>query len=170
MIIAMKTNYQKDLRIGRYSQQNQIYHITFTTINRTPIFQDFAKARTLISILKQSDQLQHTSTLAYVVMPDHIHWLIQLTGGQSLPNVIKTVKSKASVQLGSPIWQTGFYDHAVRKDEDIQTIARYIVANPIRAGLVTIVGDYPHWDAMWLSSYGRTGDPPRKMALMFSAV
>ena len=146
----MKSSHQKDLRLGRHSQHNQIYHITFTTINRSPIFNDFAKARTLINILKQSDQLERTTTLAFVVMPDHIHWLMQLTGSQSLSNVIKTVKSKVSVQWGQSIWQAGYYDHAIRKDEDIQAIARYIVANPIRAGLAAKVGDYPHWDAMWL--------------------
>ncbi len=146
----MKTSHQKNLRIGRYSQQNQIYHITFTTINRAPIFKEFANARALIKILKQSDQLKYTTTLAYVVMPDHIHWLTQLAGSQSLANVVKTVKSKASVQLGHSIWQAGYYDHAVRKDEDIVNIARYIIANPIRAGLVTKVGDYPHWDAVWI--------------------
>jgi REP element-mobilizing transposase RayT len=146
----MKTNRQKYLRIGRYSQKNQIYHITFTTINRTPIFKDLAKARTLINILKQTDQLQHTGTLAFVVMPDHIHWLMQLVGSQSLQNVIKVVKSKVSIQIGKPIWQAGYYDHAIRKEEDIQNIARYIVANPIRAGLVTKMGDYSHWDAVWL--------------------
>lgn len=83
-------------------------------------------------------------------MPDHIHWLMQLASSQPLSNVIKAIKSKASVQLGQPIWQKGFYDHAIRKDEDIQNIARYIVANPVRAGLVTRVGDYPHWDAIYL--------------------
>jgi putative transposase len=30
------------------------------------------------------------------------------------------------------------------------SIARYIVANPLRAGLVERLGDYPHWDAVWL--------------------
>lgn len=140
----MKLNHQKDLSKGRYSQQHQIYHITFTTVERTPIFQDFIKARTIINILKQSDHFTHTSTLAFVVMPDHIHWLMQLAGNQSLANTIKTLKSKAVVQIGCPIWQKGYYDHAIRKDEDIQNIARYIIANPIRAGLVTKVGDYPH--------------------------
>jgi putative transposase len=43
-----------------------------------------------------------------------------------------------------------FYDHAVRKDEDVQGIARYIVANPLRAGLVKHIGYYPLWDAIWL--------------------
>lgn len=55
-------------------------------------------------------------------MPDHIHWLMQLVGSQSLPNIIKTVKSIATVQIGSTIWQAGYYDHAIRKDEDIQDI------------------------------------------------
>ena len=136
----MKISHQKNLRIGRYSQQNQIYHITFTTKNRNPIFKSFSNARALVKILKQSDQLQHTATLAFVIMPDHIHWLMQLASSQSLSNVIKAVKSKASVQLGQPVWQAGYYDHAIRKDEDIVGIARYIVANPIRAGLVTTLG------------------------------
>jgi hypothetical protein len=38
----------------------------------------------------------------------------------------------------------------LRKDEDLQTVARYIVANPLRAGLVEKIGDYPLWDAIWL--------------------
>lgn len=83
-------------------------------------------------------------------MPDHIHWLMQLVGSQTLANVVKTIKSKTTVQLGNPIWQAGYFDHAIRSVEDIQDIARYIVANPIRAGLVKKVGDYPHWDAIWL--------------------
>ena len=146
----MQLNHQRDLRKGRYSQQNQIYHITFTTVERTPVFQDFAKARKLVNILKQSDCSEKTSTLAFVIMPDHIHWLMQLVGNQSLANTVKTIKSKATIQIGYPIWQKGYYDHAIRKDEDIQDIARYIIANPIRAGLVERVGDYPHWDAIWL--------------------
>jgi hypothetical protein len=48
------------------------------------------------------------------------------------------------------VWQKTYYDHAVRKDEDIKGISRYIVANPLRAGLVHDIGDYPLWDAIWL--------------------
>ena len=39
---------------------------------------------------------------------------------------------------------------AVRREEDLKMIARYIVTNPIRAGLVQKVGDYPLWDATWI--------------------
>ncbi len=142
--------HQKNLRIGRFSQPNQIYHVTFTTKNRQPIFKNFANARLVIQVLKQSDELQHTNTLTFVVMPDHVHWLFALGNKHQLHDVVKTIKSKISIKIGKPIWQAGYYDHAIRKDEDIVTIARYIIANPIRAGLVKRVGDYPHWDAKYL--------------------
>ncbi len=142
--------HQKNLRIGRFSQANQIYHITFTTKNRAPIFNNFANAHLVTRMLKQSDALQHTSTLAFVVMPDHIHWLFALGSKQQLQHVIKTIKSKVTIKMGQPIWQAGFYDHAIRKHEDVIAIARYIIANPIRAGLVARVGDYPHWHVAWL--------------------
>ena len=49
-----------------------------------------------------------------------------------------------------PIWQKGYHDRAVRSEEDLRNVARYIVANPLRAGLVKRLGDYPFWDAAWL--------------------
>lgn len=146
----MQTKHQQDLRKGRYSLPNQIYHITTTTKNRTQIFSEFTAARALIKTMQKADGLNFTHTLAFVVMPDHLHWLMQLNADMSLSNVIKSMKSQSAKVIGQPIWQAGYYDHAIRKDEDIQNIARYIIANPIRAGLVTKVGDYPHWDAMWL--------------------
>lgn len=142
--------HQKDLRQGRFSQANQIYHITSSTLNRRPIFKEFNHARILIKHLAMSDKIGFTVTHAFVVMPDHIHWLFQLNQDKNLSKVVQSLKSTSAKSIGQPVWQAGYYDHAIRKDEDIQTIARYIIANPIRAGLVTRVGDYPHWDAVWL--------------------
>ena len=83
-------------------------------------------------------------------MPDHLHWLMQINQKQTLSSIVKSVKAKTAQAIGKHIWQAGYYDHAIRKDEDMVSIARYITANPIRAGLVKKVGDYPHWDAIWL--------------------
>lgn len=84
-----------------------------------------------------------------VVMPDHLHWLMVLNDG-ALSDVVKLLKGRSAHATGQAIWQPNYHDHAVRSDEDVQTMARYIVANPLRAGLVTRLGDYPLWDAMWL--------------------
>ena len=104
----------------------------------------------MINILKKSDSLSQTQTLALVVMPDHLHWLFQLNNKLSLPKLLQSIKSVSAHTIGKPIWQPGYYDHAIRKDEDIVNIARYIIANPILAGLVKRVGDYSHWHAIWL--------------------
>ena len=142
------TPHQSQLRKGRYSHLSQIYHVIFNTKNRKPLFNNFAYARLLIQQL--SAHQPQASTLAFVVMPDHVHWLLQLNQSQPLSLLVKSVKAKTAQAIGQPIWQAGYYDHAVRKDEDIVNIARYIIANLVRAGLVKRVGDYPHWDAIWL--------------------
>ena len=83
-------------------------------------------------------------------MPDHLHWLMQLGDGATLSQVVRSVKSLTSHRLGYPIWQRGYHDRAVRHEEDLKAMSRYIIANPIRPGLVSSVGDYPHWDAVWV--------------------
>lgn len=48
------------------------------------------------------------------------------------------------------VWQEGYHDHAVRSEEDLRKLARYVVANPVRAGLVERLGNYSLRDACWL--------------------
>lgn len=88
-------------------------------------------------------------TLCYVVMPDHLHWLFIL-GETSLGRLMGRVKGRVAHALVCPVWQERYYDHAVRAEEDLRMLARYIVSNPLRAGLVTQIGDYPLWWARWL--------------------
>ena len=95
-------------------------------------------------------------TMAYVLMPDHFHWLIQLKEKADLTSSVSRVKSVSAHRINEylgrkePVWQRGFFDHAVRREEDIVHIARYIVANPLRAGLVKSLFEYSFWDAVWL--------------------
>ena len=94
--------------------------------------------------------MRQAQTLAFVVMPDHLHWLLQLENDGSLSGVIRLYKAKVTLSLRQKIWQRGFHDHALRNDENLCDVARYVIANPLRAGLVKSIGEYPHWDAIWL--------------------
>ena len=145
-----RASHAKDLRKGRVSATGQIYLVTSVTLRREPIFLDLYATRKVIHCLWQSEELGRTETLAFVVMPEHLHWLVQLTSDLPLSRVVGDVKRISARMLGRPVWQDGFHDHAVRKEEDLLGIARYIVANPLRAGLVRNIGYYPHWDARWL--------------------
>ena len=140
----------KDLRKGRVSLPGQVYHVTAITFERQPVFSDLRSARVLISALREAQARSEAATLAFVVMPDHMHWLLQLGEDASLSAVVGAVKAVTAHGLGKRIWQSGFHDHALRQEEDLAKLARYIVANPLRAGLVQRVGDYSHWDAVWL--------------------
>jgi len=143
---------QKNLRIGRYSCTNNIYHITSTTYDRINYFNDFNAARFLIAAMRS--QSVHAKTLCFVVMPDHFHWLFKIVDDDAhLSTIVQQVKRQTAYRMKQPgqkIWQKGFYDHALRREENIEGIARYIVNNPVRGGLVKSVRFYPHWDAIWV--------------------
>ena len=145
-----KKPHASNLRTGRYSEQDRIYLITAVTQNRIPWFHDVMKARCVVTCMREAQQRGLAETLAYVLMPEHLHWLMTLGEKRTLSAVVGGVKSMTARRIGSSVWQTGFHDHAVRRETDLLKLARYVVANPLRAGLVRKLGDYPHWDAVWL--------------------
>ncbi|EWC40489.1 transposase [Pseudomonas stutzeri] len=140
---------------GRYSAPGQFYLITTCTRERRPLFADATCARVVIGQMRTLHEDHLVSSLAWVLMPDHLHWLFALRHTGELSSVIKRLKGRSATALRlsigpGPVWQRGYHDHALRHEEDLQAVARYIVANPLRAGLVRCVGDYPWWDAAWL--------------------
>ena len=147
------------LRQGRISQHGGIYLVTTTTHERRPFFEDFMLGRILVGEMNALHQCNMVDSLAFVIMPDHLHWLFRLRGDQGLSETVRRLKGRSArginLKLGriGAVWQTGFHDHALRKHEDIRGVARYIVANPLRAGLVEQIGDYPLWDAAWLGAW-----------------
>lgn len=149
--------HSKDLRKGRASLPNQIYLLTTVTKDRAPIFSDLVCGRIVVRALRFHAEQGFAATLAFVVMPDHMHWMVQLPAGRRLDRLMCTFKSYTARQInswcgtpGQAVWQSGFHDHAVRREQDLVALARYVVANPLRAGLVQCIGDYPLWDAIWL--------------------
>jgi REP element-mobilizing transposase RayT len=84
------------------------------------------------------------SSLAWVLMPDHLHWVFQLGDRRSLAAVMKLLKGRSarlineSMKKSGPVWQKAYYDHAIREEEDIRQIVRYMLRNPLRAGLLSL--------------------------------
>ena len=143
------------LRQHRHSNMNSYYSVTTCTYRRSELFEDFCNARALISSLKYSDLKGLTQTICFVIMPDHMHWLFQLKTQKSLSSVVAEVKGRTSFLIHKTkkekIWQAGFYDSLIRDEEHLLHQARYIAANPIRAGIADDLGSYPHWDCIYLN-------------------
>jgi putative transposase len=57
---------------------------------------------------------------------------------------------KKRYEIDGPIWQSAYHNKTLGRDEDIRSVARYIIAHPLRAELVERIGEYSHWNATWL--------------------
>ncbi|SDQ78579.1 transposase [Pseudoxanthomonas sp. CF125] len=144
------------LRRGRVSIPGQSYLVTFTTHQRAQIFKESGNAALMARSLHGLKIWGDTKLLAWVLMPDHLHLLITLSQAETLQGVVQKVKSNTARELKSndlslgQVWASAFHDRSLRRDEDIRDVARYMVLNPVRAGLVACVGGYPYWDAVWI--------------------
>ena len=143
------------LRKGRWSQVQRAYLITTATAQRQARFNNLWAAREVVLVMKSLHDYGLLHSHAYVLMPDHLHWLLTLQR-ENLATVMQQFKSLSARAVNRRsgvhgcLWQKGFHDHAIRHDESMIHTARYIVANPLRANLVAKINDYPHWDAEWI--------------------
>lgn len=83
-----RTPHSRDLRKGRVSESNRIYLVTTVTLDRQPCFQDLRATRHLATALREAQRIGDARTLAYVAMPDHLHWLMQLGDKRNLSKVV----------------------------------------------------------------------------------
>jgi putative transposase len=146
------------LRRGRVSVVGQVYHVTSRAPSGAQPFAQRTVAGAMCRAFHRVGGQGRGRLLAWVLMPDHAHWLVELEPASSLSGLISTLKREstkaanaiASNPKGTVLWMPGFHDRAIRSDDDLAGVARYIVANPIRAGLVARVGDYAWWNAVWI--------------------
>lgn len=148
-----------NLRKGRVSIPQQIYFITVVCKNREHRFADFSIAAETCRVIALKTTWCDASVLAWVLMPDHYHVLLQLGELSSLQKVMQRANSilaiaanKAAGRKGQ-VWQSAFHDRALRHEEQVISAARYLVANPLRAKLVHRIGNYPFWNAIWLMGH-----------------
>ncbi len=80
-------------------------------------------------------------------MPDHVHVLVEgTTDAADFKKFIKRLRQSSGQAYAhrarSRLWQDGYYDRVLRAEEDAKTVARYIIENPVRAGLVREVQEF----------------------------
>ena len=153
------------LRVGRGSVTGQVYLVTTTTLHRRPWFTDWNAARAACAALRGAAPRAEITLVAWVLMPDHWHGMVRLDGTTSLSMAINRLRSTSAIATNAALGRTGslwsraFHDRAMRADEDLLATARYVVANPLRAGVCRRIGDYPFWDAIWLRDSPSTAHP-----------
>ncbi len=145
----MPTVERKRIRLNRsvYSQAGHTFSVTLGTSPRLPVFSDVRFGLSCIAELRSLAAATSTGVWAYCLMPDHVHLLLEI-GAAPLPTFLQAWKSRcyhvrrAQGHAGR-FWQRSFFDHALRSAEDLQRAVDYILANPVRKGLVAEAGSYP---------------------------
>jgi REP element-mobilizing transposase RayT len=146
---------QRALRRGRVSLPDHRYLVTMVCEKRRRCF-DSARVAIAVSVLLQEQRTWRNSTpICWVLMPDHLHVLLQLAGDESLSHLVnrlKSVSARAATDAAcgfKPVWMRGFHDRAMRNEAECEIAARYVLENPVRAGLVVRAEDYPYRACLW---------------------
>ena len=154
---------RKNLRLENYDySQNGGYFVTICTYNRSRIFGEISGntvGATLCGRPNEPDKIiknwlfeienkyPGTKIDCYIVMPDHIHFIVLKTGDhtgsplqqivdwfktQTTNEYIKGVKSGLYEPYEKHLWQRGYYEHIIRNQKDLDEIRHYIENNPVK--------------------------------------
>ena len=133
-----------------YSRPNYVYFITICAAKSQKTFLNKIRANSIVDSLDFLRNKKNILIFAYCLMPDHLHLLISLPEKlESLSKIIKDFKSYTTKTYREQtnrnrLWQRRFYDHIVRKQEDLTQICEYILNNPVRKGLIEDSKDYEY--------------------------
>jgi putative transposase len=107
--------------------------------------------RSEISKLEQEGAID---VWCYSIMPNHLHIVFTLKAGE-LSHVMQLLKGRSSIaanrllKRSGHFWQHESYDHVVRQNE-FERLVRYILLNPVKAGLVD---EWQNWPGNYLRPY-----------------
>ena len=125
------------------------YFLTFCTEQRAPLFTSAAVVDLVIAQISRAASECAFAVPAYCFMPDHLHLLVEgKSDASDCRDFIKRAKQYSGFYYSKTyrmrLWQRYGYDHVLRDDEKMIVVARYILQNPIRAGLVKRIEEYPY--------------------------
>jgi putative transposase len=126
----------------------QRYFVTACCAFRRPLFCNAALATRVIDQLLHNAALCDFAVLAYCLMPDHLHALVEAESEQSdFRMFVKRFKQTTGFayrqEAKQRLWQAGYHERILRDEETTEVVVRYIIENPIRAGLTNTLGEYP---------------------------
>ena len=136
------------LRHHRLSLPGHVYLVTASALDRRPSFigpAAVAAARCFATRALWGD----AEPIAWVLMPDHAHWLVQLGDHDPLSCVVNRIKSASARAVNAtrggsgPVWAPAYHERCLRNDAQLHTAVTYIRENPVRASLVAQAQDYP---------------------------
>ena len=143
-----------------------LYHVTSRGDRREPIFEDDEDRVKFLGVLAEVVNRLNWRCHAWCLMTNHYHLVVEtpdgnLSKGMRQLNGMVTQASNRRHQRTGHLFQGRFKGILVDKDRYLLELTRYVVLNPVRAGMVTHPGKYP-----WSSYRAMVGEvaTPRWLA------
>ena len=154
MLLFFMANYKR-LFLNGYS-----YYITLVTHERNPIL--IENIELLRKSFKYAKSKFSFRIEAIVILPEHLHMIINVENAKDYPKIISSMKRYFSKNCNPkfyedifqshhrkkmgylPVWQKRFYEHTIRDDKDYVTKLQYIHNNPIKHGLVENIHNWKY--------------------------
>ena len=134
-------------RQARLKSLSNIYHVMMRGINRQLIFENDRDRQQFMLILTECKEVSGFKLHAFCLMPNHIHLLIE-PAEESLEVIFKRIGSRYATwynrkhQRAGHLFQDRFRSENVETDQYYMTVLRYILQNPMKAGLESRMGQY----------------------------
>lgn len=137
----------------RYYLPNAVIFITCVTKDRRPYLKTREHVDLFLETISRVKEINPFEILAYVVLPDHFHWLMRTEDDSGdFSKIMHSLKRNFTwnyrklhnVKEPMQIWQRGFWDHLIRDDQDLEKHFEYIHWNPIKHGYVNKPEDWPY--------------------------
>lgn len=112
------------------------YFVTWRLDEKQPALQP-DEQNILVNAFKYFDNIRYT-LIAYVIMDDHIHLIIEPLDDWQLEKLVYSWKRYTSTRINrissrvSPVWQREYYDHVIRNRDDMDEKLGYLLTNPQR--------------------------------------
>ena len=146
-------------RTAREAAASNIYHVMLRGINRQNIFEEDEDRFHFLNTVIRCKEVSGFRLHAFVLMSNHIHFLIE-PEGEPLDVIFKRIGTRYAVwynrkyQRAGHLFQDRFRSENVETDQYYMTVLRYILQNPVKAGMVSSPGDY-RWSSYLAYEKGR---------------
>lgn len=156
MHIEQRFHDHRAFRLGRVPQPAQAWRVVVATGGRQPWFSSFHVACEAVRGFRQACARDEAALLAWVLLPDQVHWLLQPGERMPLATAVSRMKATAGAQVNrmlaraGPLWEPAFDCRALGVEEDLRLASRRFVVEALRRDGVQDPGYYPFWDCAWL--------------------
>jgi len=145
--------------LKRFQTAESLHFVTFSCFHRLPLLEAPGAKETVEAVLEQTRARHLARVYAYVLMPEHVHLLVNEPPRILLAQLLKAVKQMTSRKLRGPrekFWQERYHDRNVHGEKARSEVIRYIHRNPVKRGLVEKPEDWP-WSSFRHYATGQLG-------------